>query len=93
MLPAAEADLDEAFSHYIGEGSVAAASALHREVRRAAGLLPAWPRLGRLAVGQARVLGLRRFPYNLVYRLDGGEILIVAVAHHSRLPRYWRGRS
>ncbi len=35
---------------------------------------------------------LRRFPYSLVYRASGDEILVVAVAHAKRRPRYWRGR-
>jgi hypothetical protein len=37
----------------------------------------------------ARVLALHNFPYSLVYRIQGDEIRIVAVAHHSRRPGYW----
>jgi plasmid stabilization system protein ParE len=36
---------------------------------------------------------LRRFPYALLYSLDGDELLIVAVAHQSRQPGYWTTRS
>lgn len=41
----------------------------------------------------AKRLTLRRFPYDIVVidRLD--ERIIVAVAHHSRKPGYWRGRA
>lgn len=33
-----------------------------------------------------------RFPYGVVYRIEGEQILILAVAHVRRRPGYWRGR-
>jgi plasmid stabilization system protein ParE len=35
---------------------------------------------------------LRRFSYSLVYTFDEGKVLVVAVAHASRRPGYWRQR-
>jgi plasmid stabilization system protein ParE len=40
----------------------------------------------------ARRLPLRRFPYAIVYRQREAEIQVVAFAHHSRKPGYWRSR-
>ena len=37
-----------------------------------------------------RRVPLNRFPYSVVYRLSGDEIQVVAFAHHSRKPGYWR---
>jgi len=37
-------------------------------------------------------MALTRFPYSLIYTESGDEIRILAVAHHSRRPGYWRGR-
>jgi plasmid stabilization system protein ParE len=34
-----------------------------------------------------------RFPYQVVYRLRPGEIVIVAVAHLKRRPGYWKNRN
>lgn len=34
-----------------------------------------------------------RFPYRLVYRVEEGRVLILAVAHDKRRPRYWAGRA
>lgn len=39
--------------------------------------------------GQVRVKLVHRFPYALYYRESHEEILILAVAHTSRLPGYW----
>jgi toxin ParE1/3/4 len=39
-----------------------------------------------------RRVPLRRFPYFVVYREQGEEIQVVAVAHASRKPGYWRHR-
>ncbi len=32
---------------------------------------------------------LRRFPYNVVYEICGDEVIVLAVAHTSRRPKYW----
>ena len=39
-----------------------------------------------------RLLPLRRFPYAIVYREREVEIQVVAFAHNSRKPGYWRFR-
>ena len=43
------------------------------------------------AAGAKRLL-LKRFPYDIVVRELPGEIVVVAVAHQSRRPGYWRNR-
>jgi toxin ParE1/3/4 len=35
---------------------------------------------------------LNRFPFALIYRIERDEVQILAVAHHSRRPGYWRER-
>ena len=40
----------------------------------------------------AKRLVLKRFPYNIVVREFPQEVVVVAVAHHSRRPGYWRDR-
>lgn len=39
-----------------------------------------------------RKLRVRRFPYNLIYRIDPDVVIVAAVAHHRRKPGYWRSR-
>ncbi|MBP6731960.1 MAG: type II toxin-antitoxin system RelE/ParE family toxin [Chitinophagales bacterium] len=39
-----------------------------------------------------RKLNFEIFPYKIVYRIEDGSVVIVAVAHHKRHPRYWKKR-
>jgi plasmid stabilization system protein ParE len=39
-----------------------------------------------------RVAVLDRFPFTLVYQIKTNEIVILALAHMSRLPGYWSRR-
>jgi hypothetical protein len=38
------------------------------------------------------MLPIHRFPYSLVYRVQGGRIRVIAVAAQRRRPGFWRGR-
>ena len=40
-----------------------------------------------------RRLGLRRFPFALIYRITTSKVQIVAVAHDRRKPGYWKQRT
>jgi toxin ParE1/3/4 len=42
--------------------------------------------------GPARRRLLHRFPYSLIYGVSTDEVVIFAVAHHSRRPGYWLDR-
>lgn len=48
----------------------------------------AWHPLGR----NLRRYRLSRFPYGIIYCLRGDMAIVIAFAHHSRRPRYWRSR-
>ena len=57
-------------------------------------LILAHPEIGEIRPGrhpsrQLRVVG---FPYRVAYRIREREIYIIAVAHTSRRPGYWKGR-
>ena len=45
-----------------------------------------------VATGVRKCL-LRRFPYMLIYKVEQTEILVLAVAHQHRKPRYWKNRN
>ena len=58
-----------------------------RSIRELPAAWPTWP--GRTDV-RRRVL--RRFPYTIVYVIDQGTLVVVAVAHQRRKPGYWLPR-
>ena len=62
------------------------------EVERVAALIGEFPFIGERPDLTHRRVPLRRFPYALIFRHDGGTISVVAVAHRRRRPRYWAGR-
>jgi toxin ParE1/3/4 len=57
-------------------------------------LIRTQPEMGTARTGRFpnRQLRVSRFPYRIVYRIREGDIYVVAVAHTSRRPGYWRDR-
>ena len=55
-------------------------------------LLPLSPTPGISGTKGAKRLILRRFPYDIVVIERADEAIVIAVAHHSRRPGYWRER-
>ncbi len=35
---------------------------------------------------------MKRFPFQIIYRVDGADIIVIAVAHLARNPDYWHSR-
>jgi hypothetical protein len=55
-------------------------------------IVPLTIMLGAAGARGARRLVLKRFPYDVVVSVLPEEIVVVAVAHQSRRPGYWRDR-
>ncbi len=57
--------------------------------------IEARPEIGTVAFRdpQTRRLLVSRFPYQVVYRLANGELVVVAIAHLKRRPGYWKHRT
>ena len=91
FLPAAVEELAEA-TEYLRVRSPRAAEGFLAAVTAAQELLLRFPHSGPPLRGQARRILLRKYPYQLVYRVAGEEIRIYAVAHLKRKPRYWQNR-
>ena len=51
------------------------------------------PLAGQLLFDDFRRILTRQFPYSLVYRVEAESVYVIAVAHWSRRPGYWKGRS
>lgn len=77
---------------WYAQRSLRAADGLWRKVTHARGLISAYPLSNSQIGALARRFVLHGYPYDLVYSVDGENILIVAYAHHKRRPAYWKKR-
>jgi len=91
LLPPAQAELDEAFAWYEsqapGLGQQFLSEALH-----AFHLARRFPHAWHPLSANTRRCRLKRFPYGVVYAIEGENALILASAHLHRKPGYWRAR-
>ena len=92
LHPEAREDLPEAAEFYRERAGNALALALLEDFERAIALLLEHPALGPIWRHGRRRWLLARFPYSLIYTVVGDEIRVLAVAHRSRRPGYWRAR-
>ena len=91
FLKPAQAEVDEAVS-YFDEQRVGLGDRFERDLVATVTFLAEHPRSGKSIGENVRKFGLRRFRYNLIYAIEGDQIVIVAVAHHRRRPAYWSDR-
>lgn len=87
----AATDYDAAFDWYL-ERSPDAARAFDAEFERAVERIAEAPERWAQGLYQTRRFLLKRFPYLVIYRELKSKIQIVAVAHTSREPNYWKKR-
>ena len=92
LHPEAQKDLREAARFYREQAGTALSQSFLAEFEHAVELLMQHPRLGAVWRHGKRRLVTRRFPFSVIYTIAGDHIRILAVAHHSRRPSYWRGR-
>ncbi|HYM62532.1 MAG TPA: type II toxin-antitoxin system RelE/ParE family toxin [Thermoanaerobaculia bacterium] len=91
-----EAEIHAAIAWYEGE-RLGLGRELWDEIQKTIDLITDHPAIGNV-VRRARVKGvarrvpLRRFPYFVVYREKPEYVELVALAHMSRRPGYWRFR-
>jgi len=89
--PAAVCELDEALTWCRERFGRRVSDNLLKQFDRAAALLKAHPELGTADDAGARRLPLPRFPYTLVYRIqgDGQQVVVLALHHQRREAGYW----
>lgn len=88
-----ERELDEAITFYESRSAVlglAVAEEAHAAGQRILAHPLAWQRLDN--DGMERRCRPNRFPYGLVYAIEGDITLVLAVMHLHRRPAYWRDR-
>ncbi|MBN1102701.1 MAG: type II toxin-antitoxin system RelE/ParE family toxin [Deltaproteobacteria bacterium] len=89
--PEASEELIEAARFYEGKGTGLGEKFLDA-VQASLAMLQRNPTLGWADESGRRRWLVRRFPYLIVSRLADANLYILAVAHTSRMPRYWTSR-
>lgn len=90
--PAAQLELDGALTRSAEAFGPGASARLLRRFDQLGRTLLSHPALGTSDAAQARKLPMGRYPYTLVYRIEGEVIHVIALMHQSREPGYWSGR-
>ncbi len=90
--PEAAEEVEAATDWYRERSAEAAAgfvAELNHAIERVAELPETWPNYK----ANTRRFIFRVYPFSLVYRIEGNDVEIVAVAHAKRKPGYWASRA
>lgn len=91
LVAEARSELREATEWYATRSLIAARRFVD-EFRRVKGLVAETPmQWVEIRPGVRRIL-FRKFPFALIYTVEGGCVRVLAVKHHKRRPQYWLGR-
>lgn len=89
--PAAEDEYQTALAWYFVR-SPRAAERFEAAVDQAIAYIRSHPTIFPLCDDRHRFVLLGRYPYRLVYRVDGASVKVIAIVHSKRRPGLWSGR-
>ncbi len=87
----ARTEFDDALAYY-NERNPTVADGFVSDYQKLETPLLQFPNSGVRVARNGRRLIFSNYPYQLIYRVEGDEIVIYAVAHQKRRPGYWRKR-
>jgi plasmid stabilization system protein ParE len=91
IQPEAEQDLDDAFE-YLEAQQKGLGFQLLAELTDILEALESSPLLFQKVYGEKRRAVVKRFKYNVIYKVINTEVYILAIIHGSRNPRKWQSR-
>jgi toxin ParE2 len=91
FLDIAEIELDQAVRWYEAQAP-GLGDAFLIEVLATLDRVVRYPEAWQALDDSIRRCRLTRFPYGVIYAMEGGDVLVLAVAHSHRQPDYWRDR-
>jgi plasmid stabilization system protein ParE len=89
FLAGARADFDSAFDWYSAR-SESASKRFVEEVQASLDRIALDPERFAHLDDVFRQARMKRFPYRIIFQHEGNRITVIAIAHHSRRPEYWR---
>jgi len=93
LAPEAEAELSDATSFCRQHFGVFAAENFLSTFESKVRLIVGFPGIGTAASGGRYLYPIGRYPFSILYRVDGDIVRISAIAHHGRRPKYWSTRA
>ena len=91
FLSLANQEVDDAVQWY-EEQEEELSRAFLDELDRVVRLVKIYPLMAKAIEPEIRRFLFTRFPYSLIYGIDQETIVVIAVAHQHREPRYWADR-
>ena len=91
FLPAAEIEFIKELAYY-SKARPGAAEKFEASVEAAAQMAVRHPHGGAPSYKETRAFRVKGFPFSLVYRASEHEVLVIAIAPHSKKPNYWASR-
>jgi plasmid stabilization system protein ParE len=91
FLPLARQELDDAFAWYEGQSSDLGIRFLD-EIDRVLRRIIAFPGACTVIAPDIHRALVNRFPYGIIYGIDQETVVVLALAHLHREPRYWIDR-
>jgi toxin ParE1/3/4 len=89
--PEAQAEVIEAAKFYNDRVPGLGADLL-REIDRAVARILQTPTRWRTIEEDIRRYYIERFPYSIIYRVEGNKLRVLALKHNRRKPEYWKHR-
>lgn len=95
IRPEVESDIREAAEHYERDASPELAKDFFREVRKAIQRIAENPLLFMIRHKRLQVRWVfpKRFPYRIVFFVEGNVVTVLCVVHAKRHDLVWRGRT
>lgn len=91
FLAGSRQDFDESFDWYAAR-SRSLAEEFSAAVDAVIARLATSPEQFALIDAKHRGVMVAKFPFHVIYRMERDRVLIVAIAHAKRRPRYWQRR-
>jgi len=77
---------------YYEKARPGSAAKFEASVEAASSMAARHPHGGAPSYNETRTFRVKGFPFSLVYRASATEVLVVAIAPHSKKPGYWTSR-
>ncbi len=91
LIPPADKELEEAIDYY-NDQMPGLGSQFYNAFLSAIDYISIAPEAWRKVGDNTRKINLKRFPYLILYVLDGNDVLITCIAHQHRNPNYYSNK-